>query len=384
MIPLFKVRMAEEAIVKTTETLTSGFITQGPKVEEFEGALSNLFGTSNLVSLNSATSGLTLALRLVKDAYALPDSTEVLSSPLTCMATNEPILANNLRIKWIDIDPKTCNIDLNDLEKKITDTTRILLFVHWGGTPVDLDQLNAILDRKERELGFRVQVIEDCAHAMLATYKEKLIGTHGNMAVFSLQAIKHLTTGDGGILILPNEEYTEKAKLLRWFGIDRNKRNYNRKDFRLESNVSSWGYKFHMNDINASIGLGNLPLVESTVRAHRENGQYYNQHLSGLNGIILLDVPVDAQSAYWIYTLLVDEQEKFIEFMTQKGITVSSVHKRNDVHSCFREFKTHLPNLDSIEEKYMCIPVGWWLSEKERDYIVKCIQEFSSYSSSHF
>ena len=358
-------------------TLVSGFISQGARVEEFETKLRSLFDHPYLVTLNSATSGLTLALRMIKDKYHLQETDEVLSSPLTCMATNEPILANNLRIKWVDVDSKTCNIDLNDLEKKISKTTRILLFVHWGGNPLNMDKLTEVLDKKEKEFGFRVQVIEDCAHAMLAEWNGRKLGTTGNYAVYSLQAIKHLTTGDGGVLLLPTEGDMEEAKLLRWFGIDREKRNFKGKDFRLEGDVERWGYKFHMNDINASIGLANIQSVNDIVKKHRDNSLYYDKQLQNLPGIHLLEKSENGNTASWIYTLLVDRLEEFIEYMKEKNITVSSVHKRNDVHTCFKQFKTDLPQLDQLESKYVCIPVGWWLTEMDRNHIVEIIKEFS-------
>jgi len=377
MIPLFKVFMNPAVTEIVNPTLVSGFISQGARVEEFETKLRSLFDHPYLVTLNSATSGLTLALRMIKDKYNLQETDEVLSSPLTCMATNEPILANNLRIKWVDVDPKTCNIDLSDMERKISKTTRVLLFVHWGGNPLNMDKLTEVLDKKEKEFGFRVQVIEDCAHAMLAEWNGRKLGTTGNYAVYSLQAIKHLTTGDGGVLLLPTEGDMEEAKLLRWFGIDREKRNFKGKDFRLEGDVERWGYKFHMNDINASIGLANIQSVNDIVKKHRDNSLYYDNQLQNLPGIHLLEKSEKGITASWIYTLLVDRLEVFIEYMKGKNITVSSVHKRNDVHTCFKQFRTDLPQLDKLESKYVCIPVGWWLTEIDRKYIVQIIKEFS-------
>ena len=266
MISLFKVFMSEDVKEPLVSTLFSGSITQGRQVEEFEAKLSETFSYPYIVTLNSATSGLTMAIRMIKDEFEesgikISSADEVLSTPLTCMATNIPILANGMRIKWVDVDKTSGLIDLVDLENKITEKTKIIMFVHWGGYPVDIDRVNEILDRKEKEIGFRPRIIEDCAHAFLSEYKNKKIGTHGNYAVFSLQAIKHLTTGDGGLLFCPTKKDYDMAKLLRWYGIDRNKRNYQGKDFRLEADVSDWGYKFHMNDINATIGLYNLPHI---------------------------------------------------------------------------------------------------------------------------
>lgn len=362
-------------------TLYSGMITQGQRVEEFEGALRSTFDHPYIVTLNSATSGLTLAIRMIKDEFEqkgvrCPADSEILSTPLTCMATNIPILANGMKIRWIDVDKNTGLLDLADLEAKINTNTRIIMFVHWGGYPLDLDKLNEILDRKEKELGFRPQIIEDCAHAFLSEYKGRKLGTTGNYAVFSLQAIKHLTTGDGGLLFCPNQESYEKAKLLRWYGIDRNKRNYKGKDFRLEADVADWGYKFHMNDINATIGLYNLPHIAGLIEKNRENAMAFDKGV--VNPKIRKIHPFDTEykSSFWLYTVLVEDKARFIEHMKEAGVMVSQVHQRNDVHSCFKNFRTTLPNLDQIEQTLVCIPVGWWLSEEDRVKIVEACNSF--------
>ena len=259
-VPLFKVFMAppSELDEKLSATLHSGYITQGPRVEEFEERLRGYFGTPHVLTLNSATSGLHLALHLLRR----PDGEwpglnehqdEVLSCPLTCTATNWPILANRLRIKWVDADPATANMCLDDLEAKLSPTTKVIMLVHWGGTPVDLNRVSRVREVCYQRFGFRPMVIEDCAHAFGAEYGGQKLGTHGNLCVFSLQAIKHLTTGDGGLLLLPGRKLFERGKLVRWFGIDRNKRSGGG-DFRMEPDIPEYGFKYHMNDINAQIG----------------------------------------------------------------------------------------------------------------------------------
>lgn len=380
-IPLFKVFMSEDVKEHLLQTLYSGAITQGPRVEEFEEKLRELFNHPYIVTLNSGTSGLILALRLIQEKYKetgtpLSNDTEVLSTPLTCMATNIPIVTNDMKIKWVDVDKSSGLIDLHDLESKITQNTKIITFVHWGGNPVDMDALKLILDRKEKELGFRPDVIEDCAHAFLSEYMGKKLGTTGNYAVFSLQAIKHLTTGDGGLLFCPDKESYEKARLLRWYGIDRDKRNYKGKDFRLEADVVDWGYKFHMNDINATIGIHNLPQVQGLIEIARRNAAYYDTHIKSARVTNANPTSSDYKSAYWLYTLLVDNKADFIEYMKLYGITVSQVHQRNDVHSCFKEFKQSLPNLDHVEKHIVCIPVGWWVTESDCKHIVDTINRF--------
>ena len=152
-------------------------------------------------------------------------------------------------------------MDVRDLRRKITRNTKVIVFVHWGGTPADLDGMRKVQDYAERKFGFRPRIIEDAAHAMGAEHHSIKIGAlqRQNIVTFSLQAIKHITTSDGGLLCLPNKSLYERAKLLRWYGIDREKRNYKQKDFRLESDVKEYGFKFHMNDWSASLGLANFP-----------------------------------------------------------------------------------------------------------------------------
>jgi dTDP-4-amino-4,6-dideoxygalactose transaminase len=277
-IPLFKVFMSQDVIKPLNETIMSGFITQGEKVEQFERELSSFFGNHRLLTLNSATSGLTLALRLLQN----PDpetgwpgfNTEtdyVLSPALTCFATNAAILANNCKIKWVDTDNTTTNVCISDIRRKLTANTKVLYVVHWGGYPVYLDALCKLQDEHLEKYGYKFAIIEDCAHAFGAEYKGQVLGNHGNICVFSFQAIKHLTTGDGGLIVLPTQSLYERAKLIRWFGIDRDKRNYNRKDFRMENDISEWGYKFHMNDINATIGLCNLEHIDDLIAGRQRN-----------------------------------------------------------------------------------------------------------------
>lgn len=389
IIPLFKVFMANETSEEVSKVLMSGFIGQGPKVEDFESLLKGYFNNSNVVTTNAATSAEHIALHMLKrpeknvkgyhgvafvenqwDGIGPED--EVLTTPLTCTATNWPILANGMKLKWVDVDPNTCNMDLDDLERKISPTTKVIMVVHWGGYPVDLDRLKEIQEKAYQLYGFKPVVIEDCAHAFGSTYKGTKIGSHGNICTFSFQAIKHLTTGDGGCAIFPYENQAKRAKLLRWYGINRED---NRKDFRCESDISEYGFKFHMNDINATIGINNLTGVKTNINTTIDNANFYNQELADVSGVTLLENKSDRQSSYWIYTMKVERQQDFMDKMKECNIMVSRVHERNDIHSCMSEFKTDLPNLDKLVKEMICIPVGWWVTPEDRQYIVDCIKD---------
>jgi dTDP-4-amino-4,6-dideoxygalactose transaminase len=381
-IPLFKVFMSNDVLDPLNNVLMSGFISQGNQVEAFEKKLVDYFENPNLLTLNSATSGLTLALRLLinkNEENNWPgfdlNKDIVLSPALTCFATNASILANSCKINWIDADNATANVCINDIKNKLNANTKVVYIVHWGGYPVDLDRIKELQEEHLNKYGYKFMVIEDCAHAFGAEYKNIKLGNHNNICVFSFQAIKHLTTGDGGLIILPNKDLYERAKLLRWFGIDRDKRNFKRTDFRLENDILEWGYKFHMNDINATIGLYNLPHIDNNLNKIRFNNNYLYQNLQNINDIELFENKDDRKSACWLFSMKVNRKDNFIEKMKEKGIMTSQVHNRNDLNGCVSEFTCELPNITKLEKTLICIPVGWWLEKSDLDYIINSIKE---------
>jgi len=391
-IPLFKVFMSPTAKEKVGEVLDSGYIGQGPKVDEFEKQLGEYFGNEKVVTVNAGTSALHLALHLLKKpkenwlkneyehiAFSnqnwpgIQEGDEVLATALTCTASNWPILANGLKIKWVDIDPTTLNMDLDDLKRKMTPKTKVIMGVHWGGYPLDLDKIKHIQNEFKQEHGWAPTLIEDGAHSIGTKYKDEYLGNHGNFVMNSLQAIKHITAVDGGILYCPHDELYERAKLLRWYGIDRNPEG--RTDFRCEADIEEWGFKFHMNDVCAAIGMENFKSIDTIVDRHKSNAKYYDENLKNVKGVTLLKREEGFESAFWIYTMLVDDRPSFYNHMKDCNITVSQVHERNDKHTCVSEFKSELPNLDKTIGKVVSIPVGWWITDEEREYIVESIKK---------
>lgn len=382
-IPLFKVFMSPDAKIEVGKVLDSGYIGQGPKVEEFELNLKNYLNVDKLITLNSGTSGLHLALHLLKNEYnqnsdahkkwpGIQMGDEVLATPMTCTATNWPILANNFNIKWVDIDPKTLNMDLDDLERKLSPKTKVIMAVHWGGYPLDLDRLKKIQDKAYSLYGFKPAIIEDGAHSFGSEYKGKRLGNHGNIVMYSLQAIKHITAVDGGVLVLPHQELYNRSKLLRWYGIDRDS---NRKDFRCEADVVEWGFKFHMNDVCATVGIENLKFADSIITKHQQNAKFYDEELASASGVTLLERNPDHKSAFWIYSMLVENRDGFYKWMKECNIVVSQVHERNDKHTCASNYKSALPSLEKTIGNIVSIPVGWWVSAEQREYIADCIKK---------
>ena len=356
MIPLFKVFMSPSVEEPLLKTVRSGYITEGPRVKEFERAVGEYLGTERVLAVNSGTSALELAVKLLKQSDGewpgLIPGDEILSCPLTCTATNWAVLAQGMRLKWVDVNPETAEMDLRDLEAKLSPRTKVIVVVHWAGTPMDLERLAAVQDRCAQRFGFRPKVIEDCAHAFGAEWRGSKLGcrSHANICCFSLQAIKHLTCGDGGLITLPCDALYARGKRLRWYGIDRDNRGGGR-DGRMEPDITEWGHKWHMNDISASIGLANLPHIGSILSACRANVAHYDAALTTLFGINVVRRAEGGTSSFWLYTLRVSAKFKFMEYMKSHNVMVSQVHKRNDAHSCVAEFKTALPNLDKLEQR---------------------------------
>lgn len=367
MIPMHKVFMPdniEEVIDPLREILKSGWIGEGKKVLEFEKQVGDFIGCKNVVALNSCTSALQLALRLC--GVGVGD--EVITTAMTCMATNEPIVLTGATPVWADVQPGTGNIDPKSILQKIGIRTKVIMVVHWGGYPCDLDEITAIA----QEHGLRV--IEDCAHAWGSVYKDKIIGCHSDFACFSTQAIKHITTGDGGILVCKDSKDYERARSLKWFGIDREHRCENSLGI-AEWDIVEAGYKFHMNDIAATIGLAQFPYLNDLVTKRRTNAAYFDANLQDLPKVELLDQSDDRKSSYWLYTIKVQARERFIKFMAHNGISTSIVHARNDTHSIFANYNSAgLKGLDLFSESMVCIPVGQWVGADEREKIVQAIK----------
>ena len=378
IIPLFKVYMTQSASLKASEVLQSGYITQGPEVENFENNLSSYFDNPNILTTNSATSALHLVFHMLKNPQSgsnyvqISDEDDVLTTPLTCTATNWPILGNGLNLKWVDVDKDSCNMSLDDLERKLTDRTKAVIIVHWAGNPIDLNRLNQIQDDFEVKHGFRFTIIEDCSHAFGSIYDGKKIGNHGNICIFSFQAIKHLTSVDGGCIIFPEKHELDRARLLRWYGIDRNDK---RTDFRCEADIKEFGFKFHMNDVNASIGNENLKVVEDEViKKHKFNFNYYHENLQDVKKLKLLKIEENSESSSWIFTVKVEDKNLFMKKMQEFNIQTSKVHERNDIHTAVSKYKSELPMLDEFDSEIVSIPVGWWVDEEMIEYISNCIK----------
>lgn len=366
MIPLFKVFMAEEVDEPLLQVIHSGWIGEGPKVAEFEKMMKEFFGNPFLSTVNNGTAALHLAYHMCihandKKTYFNNNTDEIITTAITCTATNTPIISNGAKIVWADVDPLTGNIDPKDIEQKITKNTKAIVMVHWGGNPCQIAEINRIAEK------YHIKTVEDAAHGIGLEYAGKKVGNFSDFTAISLQAIKSITSVDGGILMMKDKKDYDRACLLRWYGIDRNYKEGI--DLRCEIDVEEAGYKFHMNDVTATVGMTNFRYIEEIVGKCRSNASFYNEALKGQERIMIAPENRDGRSSYWLYTIHVPNRDYVMKRLNEEGIAASKVHARNDIHSMFREFKTELPNTEKFNATHLCIPVGWWVTKEQRNYI---------------
>jgi perosamine synthetase len=354
MIPIVKpfIPPSDVLMPLLEKVLYSGYIAEGEIVKQFEQKFGNYISNPHALSLNSGTAALHIALILA----GVKNGDEVISTPLTAEPTNVAIYQAGAKVVWADIDYNTGILLASEVEKKITKKTKAIMLVHYAGIVADMDRFLALSQK------YNIPIIEDAAHALGAKYKGKYIGTISPYTIFSFQAIKHMTTIDGGMLTINNQAEHDRGRLIRWFGLDKTKP-------RLENDIQEVGYKYHMNNVNAVIGLIQMDYLESIVNKYISNGKYFDEAFAKLNGIECINYYEGSEPSYWLYTMKVERRSDFIRMMNEKGISASELHLRNDRHSLFKKAKSNLPNFESFYAKMVHIPCGWWVDNEARELI---------------
>lgn len=358
MIPIVKpyIPPKEDLMPELERTIYSGYIAQGQKVEDFEHKLAQYFEHNYVLTVNSGTSALHLSLVLAD----VGPGDEVISTALTAEPTNTAISQTGAKVVWADIEVNTGLICPKSVEKLITSKTKAIMIVHYAGMVANLDEFYRIREK------YDISIIEDCAHAFGARYKGKKLGFFSDFATYSFQAIKHLTTVDGGLLILKSESDYHRAKKLRWFGLDKTIP-------RLQNDIKEGGFKYHMNDVNATFGLVQLNFLEENVQKYIQNGLFFDEELKNIDGIDIMSYHHNTLPSYWLYTAQVERRNDFINYMESNGVMCSPLHLRNDRHSIF-ENGSHLRGLETFYSSFIHWGCGWWLSQEDRIKIVDLIK----------
>ena len=346
-IVLFYPHVSALAKSAVMETLDSRWIGQGPKVKIFEENFSKKFA-SNLpaIAVGSGTDALHLSYMLA----GLKSGDEVIAPLFTCTATNIPFLYMGVKIKFADVDINTMNMDISHVRQLMTDKVKAIICVHYGGLPCDMDELQSIANE------WSIPIIEDAAHAVGAKYKGTDIGSISDFTMFSFQAIKHITTGDGGMLIIKNIDLIDKAERIRWFGIDRKSKQAGI----WENDITEIGYKYQMTDISAAMGIAALSEFDEQFQIRKELFQIYEEELVGCERLRVVGSGYkDREHAAWLFTVVVEDRYTLQAKLRDYNIESNQVHFRNDRYSIFKEFTNGkvFPNMDKIEDDYLVLPL---------------------------
>ncbi len=384
IVPLNKVYLpfalpdlGEEEIAEVVDSLRSYWVTTGPKTKRFEQDFSNFFGDEiESIAVNSATSGLHLAL----EAVGVSASDEVITTPYTFTATAEVIRYLGADPVFVDINPETFNLDVAQIEKKITPRTKAIIPVHFAGLACEMDEIIDIAHRHG------LKVIEDAAHALPTRYRGKLIGTlNSDVTVYSFYATKTITTGEGGMVVTRNAEIAERCKVMRLHGISRDAFD------RYSSTKPAWhyevvapGFKYNMTDLAASMGIHQLKKAERFQKRRQDLAEYYDRELEGLSILLPPKAPEGDLHAWHLYVIrLTDDalvkRDEFIQKMADKGIGCSVHFIPLHVHPYWRDAydlkPDDFPNALHSYERAVSLPLYTKMSDADATRVVKAVKE---------
>ena len=354
LIPLFQPSCSQKEIDNVTEVLKSGWWGLGKKTAEFEKKFAEFVGAKYAVGVNSATTALDLAIK----AHGITEG-EIIVPALTFASTALAVLYNNCKVVFADIDEETLCIDWKDVVKKRTKYTRAIIPVWYGGaTP----KLNVIPTD--------ILLIEDCAHAT----GNKLAGRLGAIACWSFHPVKNLATGDGGMITTNDEEIYKKLLPLRWCGIDKSTFERTEKKYGWDYNIETIGYKAHMNDITAAIGLAQLERIDEL---NNKRKLRVLQYLYELQHLKWLKLPkYDADSSWHLFVVRLEGRDRFIDYMLAHGISVGVHYKPLNTYPIFPQ--TKLPVTDRVWKTLATLPLFPDLSDEEFEHIVSIIKEYEA------
>ena len=338
------------------QILYSGFIAEGEPVYEFERRFAAQFGLPVALGMSSGTGALHIAL-LMSGVQA---GDEVISTAMTAEPTNVVILQCGAVPVFADVDPASGNLDPDSVRSLITPRTRAILVVHYAGYPARLAELRKIAD----EHG--ISLIEDAAHALGAGYGDQAIGTIGDFSIFSLQAIKHMTTIDGGVLTMRDVSRADEARRLRWFGLSKGVP-------RTEVDIKAPGYKYNMHSVSAVIGLAQLEQIDGLIARHIDNGRFFDERLSRIPGLTITQFETAAKPSYWLYSVFSDDSAAVEAKLQSIQVAASKLHRPNHLHSVFAPMRRPLPGLDHYYRRLTHLPCGWWVSDEDRERIVDAL-----------
>lgn len=373
-IPIFRPCFDEAEVEAVREVLMSGWVGPGQKVDTFEKNFAEYVGTRFALSMNSCSSALFAAMKVIG-----VEGREVVTTAQTFVSTNHAILQNGGTPVFADIQADTLNIDPVSIADRVTDDTAAIVVVHHGGHPCDMDPIIEIAK------GRGIPIVEDAAHAVGARYKGRMAGSLGTMACFSFGALKNICTGDGGMLTTDDEQIAERIKNMRWMGINRSTYDRFRRNGRArawEYDVEEAGYKFHMNDMSAALGIVQLAKLESTNAARREVAVQYRRAFEDLDWIQTLKEREYARSAHHAFVVLAEDRDGLIEHLAEQEIDAGVHYRPNHLYSVYEPYRRSLPVTESLWTRMATLPLFPAMTNDDVLKVINAVRAFKPSSSS--
>ena len=373
-VPFYRLVLEEEDIKKVIDVPRSGWIGQGPLVEEFEREIKNLTGAGYAVALNSCTAGLFLSLK----ALNIGPGDEVITTPLTFAATVNVIENAGAKPVFADVDLETGNISPAEIEFRITPRTKAVIPVHLYGRPCDMDKIMKIAEK------YNLKVIEDAAHAIGAKYRGRPIGSIGHITCFSFYATKNITTAEGGMLTTDDEELAEKVKILRLHGLSADAWKRHQKSSSAYYEVIAPGFKFNLTDMQAALGLSQLKRFGTIQRKRKRIWEKYKAFIqSELKGVRIPGDDGDITHAYHLFTIILERdditRDELMKKLSEKGIGTSIHFRAVHLHPYYRQKYGYkggeYPNAEHISSRTLSLPFFPEMKDEEIDYVCSALKE---------
>lgn len=369
MIPYGKQTIEQDDIQAVVDVLKSDFLTTGPKIAEFEQIVADYVGAKYAVAISNGTS----ALHAACFAAGIGPGDEVITTPLTFAASANCVLYCGGTPVFADVDPKTYNIDPEDIRRKITDRTKAIIAVHLAGQPCDMDAIHSIA----REHG--LIVIEDGAHALGSVYKGKKVGSMSDMTTFSFHPVKPITTGEGGMIVTDNEEFYKKMVLFRSHGITRDDSMMTRNDGPWFYQQFDLGYNYRITDIQCALGCSQMKKLDRFLARRKEIVARYNEAFADCDNIITPYQLSDTESGWHLYIVQVKncDRRQVFEGMREKGIGVNVHYIPVYMHPYYQEHgyeNVHCANADEIYSHIISLPLYPGLTSEQQDYVIDILK----------
>lgn len=365
----------EADIVAVIETLKSDWITTGPKVDEFEREFARYIGCEFAVAVNSGTSALDIAVA----SLGLEKGSEVITTPFTFVATTNALLYNGLMPVFADIQGDTCNINPTDIKRRITDKTRAIVYVDYAGQPCDIDEIKEIATENN------LYLIEDAAHACGAEYKGKKVGNFADLTVFSFHPVKHITTGEGGMVTTDNEELYERMRLLRNHGIDKTALERFGAGASWSYDMKLLGRNYRITDFQCALGISQLKKLDAFIKRRRELAGIYNQAFADVDQLTIPYVKPDIKHVWHIYTILLSREinrDNLFNSLRAKNIGVNVHYMPIYRFSYYREhfdFKPQdFPVTEDVFSRTMTLPLYPRMSEEDLQRVISAARQILS------